>query len=92
VIMIIRTKIAATVDESPPVQVSLRVPPLVRSLAWSPCRSINITVAGGKTTLSRPKINVRVGQKVILDVTSDTDDESPYWWSVSAAIMTVRRV
>jgi hypothetical protein len=37
--------------------------------------TINITIAGGKTTPSRQKINVRVGQKVISNVTSDTDDE-----------------
>jgi len=32
-------------------------------------------IAGGKTTLSGQKINLWVGQKVILNVTSDTDDE-----------------
>ena len=37
--------------------------------------TINITIDGGKTTPSGQKINVRVGQKVILNVTSDTDDE-----------------
>jgi hypothetical protein len=35
----------------------------------------NITIAGGRTTPSAQKINVWVGQKVILNVTSDTDDE-----------------
>jgi hypothetical protein len=37
--------------------------------------TINITIAGRKTTPSGQKINARVGQKVILNVTSDTDDE-----------------
>ena len=37
--------------------------------------TINITIAEGKTTPSGQKINVQVGQKVILNVTSDTDDE-----------------
>ena len=37
--------------------------------------TINITIARGKTVPNGEKINVRVGQKVILNVTSDTDDE-----------------
>jgi hypothetical protein len=37
--------------------------------------TINITIASGKTTPSGKKMNVQVGQKVILNVTSDTDDE-----------------
>jgi hypothetical protein len=37
--------------------------------------TISITTAAGKTTPSGLKINVRAGQKVILNVTSDTDDE-----------------
>src|SRR4029450_4743365 len=37
--------------------------------------TINITIARGKTTPSGEKINVPVGEKVILNVTSDTDDE-----------------
>lgn len=37
--------------------------------------TIDITIANGKTTPSGEKINVPVGQKVILNVTSDTDDE-----------------
>jgi hypothetical protein len=57
-----------------------RPPQPTSSLAGSPSvnddtRTINITIAGGKTTPSGQKINVRVGQKVILNVTSDTDDE-----------------
>ena len=37
--------------------------------------AINIRIADEKTTPSRKKINARVGQKVILKVTTDTDDE-----------------
>ena len=37
--------------------------------------TINIEIARGKTVPSGEKINVRVGQKVILNVTSDIDDE-----------------
>ena len=37
--------------------------------------TIDITIANGKTTPSGKKINVPVGEKVILNVTSDTDDE-----------------
>jgi len=37
--------------------------------------TINIVISKGKTTPSGEKINVRVGQQVILNVTSDTDDE-----------------
>jgi hypothetical protein len=37
--------------------------------------TINIVISKGKTVPSGEKINVRVGQKVILNVTSDTDDE-----------------
>jgi len=37
--------------------------------------TINIVIAKGKTTPNAEKINVRVGQKVILNVTSDADDE-----------------
>ena len=37
--------------------------------------TIDITIANGMTTPSGKKINVPVGEKVILNVTSDTDDE-----------------
>jgi hypothetical protein len=37
--------------------------------------TINITISRGKTVPSGEKINVRVGQEVILNVTSDTDAE-----------------
>jgi hypothetical protein len=37
--------------------------------------TVNIVIVKGKTTPNGEKINVRVGQKVILNVISDTDDE-----------------
>ena len=37
--------------------------------------TININISGRKTVPSGEKINVRVGQEVILNVSSDTDDE-----------------
>jgi hypothetical protein len=37
--------------------------------------TIDITIANGKTTPNGEKINVPVGEKVILNVISDTDDE-----------------
>jgi hypothetical protein len=58
---------AATSPASPP--------PSSPSLNADYALTINITIAHGKTVPSGEKINVRVGQKVILNVTSDTDDE-----------------
>ena len=53
--------------------------PAASSSASSPSASntmtIDITIANGKTTPSGEKINVSVGEKVILNVTSDIDDE-----------------
>ena len=37
--------------------------------------TIDITIAGGKVSPNGKKINIEVGQKVILNVTSDEDDE-----------------
>jgi heme/copper-type cytochrome/quinol oxidase subunit 2 len=37
--------------------------------------TINIVIAKGKTIPNGVKYDMRVGQKVILNVTSDTDDE-----------------
>ena len=51
------------------------IPPSPPSLNPDYALTINITIANGKTIPSGEKINVRVGQKVILNVTSDTDDE-----------------
>jgi hypothetical protein len=54
-----------------PTSVPARSPSLNADYALT----INIEIAGGKTVPNGEKINVRVGQKVILNVTSDTDDE-----------------
>jgi hypothetical protein len=45
------------------------------SLSADYALTININISGSKTVPNGEKINVRVGQKVILNVTSDTDDE-----------------
>jgi heme/copper-type cytochrome/quinol oxidase subunit 2 len=45
------------------------------SLSADYALTININISKGKTVPNAEKINVRVGQKVILNVTSDTDDE-----------------
>jgi hypothetical protein len=36
---------------------------------------VDITVAGGQVTPNGEKLDVRVGQQVVLNVTSDEDDE-----------------
>lgn len=51
------------------------VPPASLSLNPDYALTINVTITKGKTIPSGEKINVRVGQKVILNVISDTDDE-----------------
>jgi hypothetical protein len=51
------------------------VPPQSPSLNAEYTLTINIEIAGGKTVPNGKKIDVRVGQKVILNVMSDTDDE-----------------
>jgi hypothetical protein len=51
------------------------VPPRSPSLNPDYALTINIEIAGGETVPNGEKINVGVGQKVILNVTSDTDDE-----------------
>ena len=56
---------------SPATSVPARSPSLNADYALT----INIEIAGGKTVPNGEKINVRVGQKVMLNVTSDTDDE-----------------
>jgi len=66
VIMIIRTKIAATVDASPRRKCPLRVSPLVRSLAWSPVLFHQHHRLWRQDHPNAQKINIRVGQKVIL--------------------------
>jgi hypothetical protein len=51
------------------------VPPSPPSLNPEYALTVNIVIFKGKTTPNGEKINVRVGQKVILTVISDTDDE-----------------
>lgn len=55
----------------PPTSVSPSPPTLNPDYALT----INIVISKGKTIPSGEKINVRVGQEVILNVISDTDDE-----------------
>ncbi len=54
-----------------PTSVPVRSPSLNADYALT----INIEIARGKTVPNGEKINVRVDQKVILNVISDTDDE-----------------
>ena len=66
--------IAGASEPSSPASPS-SVPPSSPSLNPDYALTINIAIANGKTIPNGEKINVRVGQKVILNVTSDTDDE-----------------
>ena len=52
------------------------VPPASPSLNPDYALTINVTIAKGKTIPSGEKINVRVGQKVILNVTRDASADS----------------
>jgi hypothetical protein len=60
---------------SSPAESPSSVPPNSPSLNPDYTLTINIAIAKGKTIPSGKKIDVRVGQKVILNVISDTDDE-----------------
>jgi hypothetical protein len=62
-------------EPSSPAASPTSVPATSPSLNADYALTINIEIAGGKTVPNGEKINVRVGQKVILNVTSDTDDE-----------------
>jgi hypothetical protein len=62
-------------EPSSPATSPTSVPARSPSLNADYALTINIEIAGGKTVPNGEKINVRVGQKVILNVTSDTDDE-----------------
>lgn len=62
-------------EPSSPAASPTSVPARSPSLNADYALTINIEIAGGKTVPNGEKINVRVGQKVILNVTSDTDDE-----------------
>ena len=60
---------------SSPAESPTWVPPSPPSLNPDYTLTINIVIAKGKTIPSGVKYNVAVGQKVILNVTSDADDE-----------------
>jgi hypothetical protein len=62
-------------SESSPATSPMSVPARSPSLNADYALTINIEIAGGKTVPNGKKINVRVGQKVILSVASDSDDE-----------------
>ena len=65
----------SSVTEASPSASPTSVSPSPPSLNPDYALTINIVIANGKTVPSGEKINVRVGQEVILNVTSDTDDE-----------------
>jgi hypothetical protein len=69
------TSISSPTEPSSPAASPTSVPPSPPSLNPDYALTINIVIAKGKTTPSGEKINVRAGQKVILNVLSDTDDE-----------------
>jgi hypothetical protein len=69
------TAVASPSSASAPAESPTSIPPSPPSLNPDYALTINITISKGKTTPSGEKINVRVGQTVILNVTSDTDDE-----------------
>jgi hypothetical protein len=62
-------------EPSAPATSPTSVPPRSPSLDAAYTLTINIEIAGGKTVPNGKKIDVRVDQKVILNVMSDTDDE-----------------
>jgi hypothetical protein len=69
------TAIASPGASSAPAESPTSIPPSPPSLNPDYALTINITISNGRTIPSGEKINVRVGQTVILSVTSDTDDE-----------------
>jgi hypothetical protein len=62
-------------EQSSPATSPTSVPARSPSLNADYALTINIEIAGGKTVPNGKKIDVRVGQRVILNVTSDIDDE-----------------
>jgi hypothetical protein len=66
---------AGSPSGSSPAASPTSVPARSPSLNADYALTINIEIAGGKTVPNGKKINVGVGQKVILKVISDTDDE-----------------
>ena len=67
--------VAGRPSGSSPATSPTSVPAQSPSLNADYALTINIDIAGGKTVPNGKKINVGVGQKVILNVTSDIDDE-----------------
>ena len=69
------TPVSIPTEPSTPSASAMSVSPSPPSLNPDYALTVNIVISKGKTVPSGEKINVRVGQKVILNVTSDTDDE-----------------
>jgi heme/copper-type cytochrome/quinol oxidase subunit 2 len=69
------TPVSSPAKPSSPSASATSVSPSPPSLNPDYTLTINIVISKGKTVPNGEKINVRVGQKVILNVTSDTDDE-----------------
>jgi heme/copper-type cytochrome/quinol oxidase subunit 2 len=69
------TAAASPSEPSSPATSAMPAPVESPSLSADYALTINIKISGGKTVPNGEKINVRVGQQVILNVTSDTDDE-----------------
>jgi hypothetical protein len=69
------TAVSSPAESPSPAASPTSVPPSPPSLNPDYALTVNIVISKGKTTPNGEKINVRVGQKVILNVTSDTDDE-----------------
>jgi hypothetical protein len=69
------TAISSPAEASSTAALPTSVSPSPPSLNPDYALTINIVISKGKTTPSGEKINVRVGQQVILNVTSDPDDE-----------------
>ena len=69
------TSISSPSEASSPAEPPTSVSPSPPTLNPDYALTINIVISKGKTIPSGEKINVRVGQEVILNVISDTDDE-----------------
>jgi heme/copper-type cytochrome/quinol oxidase subunit 2 len=69
------TAVSSPSEPSSPAASPPSVPASSPSLNADYALTININISNGKTVPNGEKINVRVGQKVILNVTSDTDDQ-----------------
>jgi hypothetical protein len=69
------TTVSSPSEPSSPATSPPSAPPSSPSLNADYTLTINIEISHGKTVPNGEKINVRVGQKVILNVISDIDDE-----------------